>query len=51
MDRGYPLPGLPFNDRFAQEPWRVYDHPIVQIWQKEPCFDRSRAERILAGQD
>lgn len=51
VDRGYPLPGLPFNDRFAQEPWRVYDHPIVQIWQKEPCFDRSRAERILAGQD
>lgn len=51
LDRGYPLPGLPFDDRFAQEPWRVYDHPIVQIWQKEPCFDRAEAQRILAGQD
>lgn len=51
LDRGYPLPGLPFDDRFAQEPWRVYDHPIVQIWRKEPCFDKARVERILAGQD
>ncbi len=50
LDRGYPLPFLPFDDRFAQEPWRVYDHPIVQIWKKLPCFDRANAERLLAGQ-
>lgn len=51
LDRGYPLPFLPFDDQFAQEPWRVYDHPIVQIWKKLPCFDRAAAERLLAGQD
>ncbi|WP_146038052.1 hypothetical protein [Tabrizicola aquatica] len=51
LDRGYPLPGLPFDDSFAQEPWRVYDHPIVQIWRKLPCFDRATVERILSGQD
>lgn len=51
VDRGYPLPGLRINDRFAQEPWRVYDHPIVQIWKKAPCFDKERAQRLLAGQD
>lgn len=50
-DGGFPLPLLPFDDRFAQEPWRVYDHPVVQIWRKEPCFDRAAAERILSGQD
>jgi len=48
---GYPLPFWPFDDRFAQEPWRVYDHPVVQIWRKEPCFDRVVAEGILAGRD
>jgi hypothetical protein len=51
LDRGYPLPGLRLNDQFVQEPWRVYDHPIVQIWKKLPCFNRSRAERLLVGQD
>lgn len=50
LDRGYPLPFFPFDDRFAQEPWRVYDHPIVQIWRKLPCFDRAEAERLLTGQ-
>ena len=50
-DSGFPLPLFPFDDRFTQEPWRVYDHPVVQIWQKEPCFNRTAAERILSGQD
>lgn len=49
VDRGYPLPFLPLDDSFSQEPWRVYDHPIVQIWQKQPCFDRATVERILTG--
>lgn len=51
LDRGYPLPGLPFDDRFAQEPWRVYDHPIVQFWQKQTCFRRLEVQRLLSGQD
>jgi hypothetical protein len=51
LDQGYPLPGLTLNDSFAQEPWRVYDHPIVQIWKKQPCFRRLEAQRLLAGQD
>jgi Dolichyl-phosphate-mannose-protein mannosyltransferase len=51
LDRGYPLPGFRLDDQFAQEPWRVYDHPIVQFWKKQPCFDRDRARRLLAGQE
>ncbi|WP_162685647.1 glycosyltransferase family 39 protein [Roseovarius amoyensis] len=39
IDRGYPLPGLPFDDSWAQEPWRVYDHPHVRIYRRLPCFD------------
>jgi Dolichyl-phosphate-mannose-protein mannosyltransferase len=38
-DRGYPLPGWRFYDTWAQEPWRVYDHPIVRIYRKMPCFN------------
>jgi hypothetical protein len=38
-DRGYPLPLLAFDDRWAQEPWRVYDHPIVTVYRRLPCFD------------
>lgn len=51
LDRGYPLPLAPFDDGFAQEPWRVYDHPVVQIWKKLPCFDRLDAERLMAARD
>lgn len=39
IDRGYPLPGWRLDDSWAQEPWRVYDHPIVRIFRREPCFD------------
>ena len=49
IDRGYPLPFWRLDDSFAQEAWRVYDHPIVQIWQKQPCFDPAEAKRILSG--
>lgn len=40
-DRGYPLPGLGLDDSWSQEPWRVYDHPIVRIYRKMPCFDEN----------
>lgn len=39
IDRGYPLPGVRLDDGWAQEPWRVYDHPIVRIFRREACFD------------
>ena len=54
-DRGFPLPGIRLNDRWAQEPWRVYDHPIVRIYRKAPCFDEAvlrkklRAAFLAAG--
>jgi hypothetical protein len=40
LDRGYPLPGYRLNDQWAQEPWRVYDHPIVKIYERSDCFDQ-----------
>lgn len=39
LDRGYPLPLFGFDDSWAQEPWRVYDHPVVRIFARQPCFD------------
>lgn len=47
LDRGYPLPFLRLDDTFAQEPWRIYDHPVVQIFQREACFDESRYRAML----
>jgi hypothetical protein len=35
------------DDRGAQEPWTVYDHPPVIVFGKEPCFDRSTVEAEL----
>lgn len=49
-DRGYPLPGLPFDSAWSQEPWRVYDHPIVRIYRRDPCFDADTyASRLQAA--
>jgi|GEM_PF-1624248 len=45
--RGYPLPLLPFDDTFAQEPWRVYDHPNVTIYARLPCFNADDFARRL----
>lgn len=47
LDRGYPLPFLSLPDQWAQEPWRVYDHPIVRIFLREPCFSQERYEAFL----
>lgn len=47
LDRGYPLPGLAFDDSWAQEPWRVYDHPVVRIYQRQPCYDEARYREFL----
>lgn len=44
---GYPLIGFRLNDRGAQEPWSVYDHPTVEIYRKLPCYDRQRIETTL----
>ena len=44
---GYPLLGFELNDRTAQEPWSVYDHPSVEIYRKLSCFDRHRIETLL----
>jgi hypothetical protein len=46
-DRGYPAPFARIDDTWAQEPWRVYDHPIVEIFRRLPCFDREIAEKAL----
>ncbi|QQA43599.1 glycosyltransferase family 39 protein [Pelagovum pacificum] len=46
-DRGYPLPGLRLDDAFAQEPWRVYDHPIVSLYAPLDCYDAAALEARL----
>ncbi len=47
IDRGFPLPGLRLDDGWAQEPWRVYDHPVVRIFRREDCFDADAYARRL----
>lgn len=47
LDRGYPLPFLAFDDSWAQEPWRVYDHPVVRIFQRQPCFNEANYRAML----
>jgi hypothetical protein len=50
LDRGFPLPLFGFDDSWAQEPWRVYDHPAVRIFAREPCFDPAAyAARLRAA--
>jgi hypothetical protein len=49
IDRGFPLPGQRLNDAWTQEPWRVYDHPIVRIFRREPCFDEATYKRFLTS--
>jgi len=50
IDRGFPLPFLPFDDSWAQEPWRIYDHPKVRIFLREACFDAAAyAEKLKAA--
>jgi len=46
-DRGYPLPGLRLNDLWAQEPWRIYDHPLVHIYRRQPCYSEARYLEML----
>ncbi len=47
IDRGYPLPGWRIDDSWAQEPWRIYDHPIVRIFRRETCFDQQAYADLL----
>lgn len=49
LDRGYPLMGIRLNDLWAQEPWRVYDHPVVEVFRRQPCFDSAKIFDFLAG--
>jgi hypothetical protein len=43
----YPLVRFDLDDRWAQEPWSVYDHPTVEIYRKLPCYDAVETERRL----
>lgn len=44
---GYPVAGFQFDDTGVQEPWSVYDHPTVEIYRKQPCFDGKKVETTL----
>lgn len=47
LERGYPLPLFPFDDSWAQEPWRIYDHPPVRIFAREACYDAQSYSNYL----
>lgn len=47
LDRGYPLPFLPFSDAWAQEPWRIYDHPVVTLYTRGDCAVSAGLETYL----
>ncbi len=44
---GYPLPYFTLDDRDAQEPWTVYDHPPVTIYARSDCFDAEALRATL----
>lgn len=43
----YPVLGFKLDDRGAQEPWSVYDHPTVEIYRRLGCYDAGETERLL----
>ena len=47
IDRNYPLPLFPIDDRWAQEPFRVYDHPIIDVYKRQPCYEAGKVAAYL----
>lgn len=47
IDHGYPLPGWRLDDAWAQQQWRVFDHPIVSLYERQSCFSEARVEQHL----
>lgn len=50
--RSFPSVG-PFelNDRWAEEAWHVYDHPIVMVFRRTERYDPARTRAILGAFD
>ncbi|MDF0603257.1 glycosyltransferase family 39 protein [Psychromarinibacter sp. C21-152] len=44
---GYPVPGLRLDDAWTQEGWRVFDHPIVSIYERQPCYEQGTVAASL----
>lgn len=42
FERLFNVFGFDLDDSRSQEIWRVYDHPPVWIFSKEPCFDETK---------
>ena len=40
--------GIPVDDRWTQESWRVFDRPPVYLFKKAPCFDHERLRQTLS---
>jgi len=43
----YPVLGLLLDDASVQEIWSVYDHPAIEIYRREDCYDASQVKVSL----
>lgn len=43
----YPVAGFMLRDSNVQETWSVYDHPAVEIYRRQDCYDAAKTEAAL----
>lgn len=49
MQVGPHLGPIGFDDSLAQEDFTVYDHPLVEVWQKNPTYSADTVQQLLGS--